>query len=93
MPVFKSTRAIEEMQQRDGSSARYPHSSSRLKPLQRRGRYTGAQCERRGKVPHAQHVDEVLFRYVVLLVDVPLESGEDIPLLEQVIATFALEVQ
>src|SRR5258705_2196911 len=33
IPVFKRTRAIDDIQQREGSSARNPHSSSRLNPL------------------------------------------------------------
>lgn len=33
MPVLSSTSAIEEIQHRDGSRARKPHSSSRSKPL------------------------------------------------------------
>lgn len=36
IPVFNSTSAIEEMQHREGSKARKPHSSSRSKPLKSR---------------------------------------------------------
>lgn len=35
IPVFNSTSAIEEIQHREGSKARKPHSSSRSKPLKR----------------------------------------------------------
>lgn len=35
----------------------------------------------------------MLFSDVVLLVDIPLKSGEYISFIEQIIATFALEVQ
>lgn len=37
MPVLRSTSAIDAMQHRFGSRARYPHVSSRSKPLQRYG--------------------------------------------------------
>ena len=43
--------------------------------------------------PHAQHVDKVLLRYIILLVNIALQCGEDVALMEQVVATLALQIE
>lgn len=45
-----------------------------------------------GEARDAEHVDEVLFGDVVLLVDVALEGGKDLALLQEVGATLSLDV-
>lgn len=44
-------------------------------------------------VPHAQHVDKVLLCHVVLLVNIPLQGRENVPLVEQDLSTFSLNLQ
>ena len=43
-------------------------------------------------VPHTQHIDEMLFCHVVLLVYISLQRCEDIPLLKKPLAALALKV-
>ena len=44
-------------------------------------------------VPHAKHVDQVLLREVILLVDVALKRGEDVSFVKEVFAAIPLEVE
>lgn len=44
-------------------------------------------------VPHAKHVDQVLLREVILLVDVALKRGEDVSFVKEVLAAIPLEVE
>ena len=82
------------MQHRDGSNARYPHSSSRSNPLYKQAVTSGQRHHGSiNDIPHAKHVNEVLFCDVVLLVDVPLQRREDVPLVEKVVAALALQVE
>ena len=64
--------------------------------LERRDDQSGMRGSTEGQgldAPHAEHVDQVLLGEVVLLVDVALEGGEDVALVEEVLATVALEVE
>ena len=100
MPVLRSTSAIDAMQHRFGSRARYPHVSSRSKPLQRDGENVGFLVEGNldnGKgvknAPHAEHVDQVLLGDVVVAADVSLQRRKDAPVLEQGVAAVNLELR
>ena len=94
MPVFNSTKAIEDMQQRDGSRARKPHSSSRLNPL----KFLVSMLHRihlmtSKYTPHAQHVNKMLLGDIIFLVHVPLKRGEDILFIHKVIPRPAFNVR
>ena len=72
---------MEDTQHRFGSIARYPHSSSRLNPLNTDVRL--AETRKLTKtLPHAKHVNQVLLCNIILLIHVPLEGCEYILLLE-----------
>lgn len=47
---------------------------------------------RRPHSPHAQHIDQVLFGYIILLVDVTLEGGKDLPPTEETFAGNAFQL-
>lgn len=85
MPVLSRTSAIEDMQHRDGSIARNPHSSSRLNPLE----CASASLVQRdnGPLPHAQHINQMLLRNIILFMDIALQGSEDIPLLDNALTT------
>lgn len=101
MPVLRSTSAIDAMQHRFGSRARYPHESSRSKPLQERDRICEPSdseeehrpLEKANNVPHAEHVDQVLLGNVVVAADVSLQRRKDAPVLEQGVAAVNLELR
>lgn len=78
------------MQQREGSSARKPHSSSRSKPLNSIA--LAKDDENAVDIPHTQHIDKMLLCHVVLLVDIPLERSKDVLFVHQPLATPSLHV-
>lgn len=43
--------------------------------------------------PHAQHINEMLFGDVILLVDVPLQCGENVPLVQQIVSALPFQIQ
>lgn len=91
MPVLRRTSAIEDIQHLVGSSARKPHSSSRLKPLF--VELARKLDERKLSAPHAEHVNQVLFGDVVFPVHVPLQCSKDTLFLHQILAAFSFDTQ
>lgn len=49
--------------------------------------------ERQQGAPHAQHVNQVLLRDVVFLIDIALQRRKDVALVQQKLAAFPLQVK
>lgn len=74
------------MQHREGSNALKPHSSSRSKPLESYHAQSSDQIPKIEKnQPHAKHINQMLLSNIVLLIHIPLQCCENIPLAHKII--------